>query len=95
MSPFDIIKSARLTEKGSIQSDKHNQYTVVADRRASKPQIKRAVEELFKVQVVGVQTMRVRGKLRRQGRTFGYRSDWKKAVVQLKPGQSIQIFEGV
>ena len=53
------------------------------------------MEELFKVQVVGVQTMRVRGKLRRQGRTFGYRSDWKKAVVQLRPGQSIQIFEGV
>ncbi len=90
MSPFDIIKSARLTEKGSIQSDKHNQYTVVADRRASKPQIKRAVEELFKVKVVGLSTMHVRGKLRRQ-RTHqaGQAPDWKKAIVTLKAGDKI------
>ena len=54
MSPFEIIKTARLTEKGSIQAEKHNQYTVVADRRANKTQISRAVEELFKVIVIGV-----------------------------------------
>jgi large subunit ribosomal protein L23 len=90
MSPFDIIKSARLTEKGSIQSDKYNQYTVVADRRASKPQIKRAVEELFKVKVVGLSTMQVRGKFRRQ-RTHqaGQAPDWKKAIVTLKAGDKI------
>ncbi len=90
MSPFDIIKSARLTEKGSIQSDKYNQYTVVADRRASKPQIKRAVEELFKVKVLGLSTMHVRGKFRRQ-RTHqaGQAPDWKKAIVTLKAGDKI------
>lgn len=90
MSPFDIIKSARLTEKGSIQSDKYNQYTVVADRRATKPQIKRAVEELFKVKVVGLSTMHVRGKLRRQ-RTHqaGQAPNWKKAIVTLKTGDKI------
>lgn len=90
MNPFDIIKTARLTEKGTIQSEKHNQYTLVADRRATKPQIKRAVEELFKVKVIAVNTMHVRGKNRRQ-RTHqaGRTADWKKAVVTLKEGDKI------
>ena len=90
MSPFEIIKSARLTEKGSIQSDQHNQYTVVADRRANKIQIRHAVEELFKVKVLDVNTMRVRGKKRRQ-RTHqaGKSPDWKKAIVKLKEGDQI------
>jgi large subunit ribosomal protein L23 len=90
MSPFEIIKSARLTEKGSIQSEKYNQYTVVADRRATKPEIKRAVEELFKVKVVNLSTMHVRGKLRRQ-RTHqaGQAPSWKKAIVTLKQGDKI------
>ena len=89
MSPFDIIKSARLTEKGSIQSE-NNQYTVVADRRANKIQIRQAVEELFKVKVLKVKTMNVRGKKRRQ-RTHqaGKSPDWKKAIVKLKEGDQI------
>jgi len=90
MSPFEIIKSARLTEKGSIQSDRYNQYTVVADRRANKWQIRHAVEELFKVSVVGIQTMNVRGKARRQRTHQAGRSPhWKKAIVQLKKGDKI------
>ena len=90
MNSFDIIKSARLTEKGSIQSERYNQYTVVADRRATKPEIKRAVEELFKVKVAGVSTMHVRGKPRRQ-RTHqaGVSPSWKKAIVTLKKGDKI------
>jgi len=90
MNPFEIIKSARLTEKGSIQADRYNQYTVVADRRATKPEIKRAVEELFKVKVTGVSTMQVRGKARRQ-RTHqaGVSPAWKKAIVTLKKGDKI------
>lgn len=90
MSPFEIIKSARLTEKGSIQSEKFNQYTVVADRRANKVQIRKAVEELFKVKVLDVQTMNVTGKSRRQ-RTHqaGKAPDWKKAIVTLKKGDKI------
>ncbi len=90
MSPFEIIKTARLTEKGSIQTEKHNQYTVVADRRANKIQIRNAVEELFKVTVTDVQTMNVRGKLRRQ-RTAqaGQAPNWKKAIVTLKEGDKI------
>jgi len=90
MNPFEIIKSARLTEKGTVQSEKYNQYTVVADRRATKPQIKRAVEELFKVKVIGLSTMQVRGKKRRQRTHQAGRSpDWKKAIVTLKPGDKI------
>ena len=65
MHSSDVIKTARLTEKGTRQGEKYNQYTVVADRRANKLQIKRAVEDLFKVRVVRVNTMNVGGKLRR------------------------------
>ncbi|MDH7501639.1 MAG: 50S ribosomal protein L23 [Verrucomicrobiia bacterium] len=90
MNPFEIIKTARLTEKGSIQTEKHNQYTVVADRRATKPQIRRAVEELFKVKVINVRTMNVRGKLRRRlTRSAGRSPGWKKAIVTLKEGDKI------
>ena len=90
MNAFDVIKTARLTEKGTRQGEKLNQYTVVADPRANKFEIKRAVEELFKVKVVRVNTMNMPGKLRRQ-RTpqAGQDSDWKKAVVTLQKGDKI------
>lgn len=90
MNSFDIIKTARLTEKGTRQGAKHNQYTLVADRRATKPQIKKAVEELFKVRVTSVNTLNVRGKLRRQRTSqAGRDEDWKKAIVTLKEGDKI------
>jgi large subunit ribosomal protein L23 len=90
MNSFEIIRTARLTEKGSRQGEKLNQYTVVADPRANKPQIKRAVEELFRVKVLRVNTMNVEGKLRRQRtRQAGKDPDWKKAIVTLKPGDKI------
>lgn len=90
MNPYDIIKTARLTEKGTIQAEKYNQYTLVADRRATKPQIKRAVEELFKVKVLAVNTQHVRGKKRRQRTHQAGRSpNWKKAIVTLKAGDKI------
>ena len=90
MNTFEIIKTARLTEKGTRQGEKLNQYTVVADRRANKTQIRQAVQELFKVKVVRVNTMNVHGKSRRQ-RTAqaGWTSDWKKAIVTLKEGDKI------
>jgi len=90
MNSFEIVKTARLTEKGTRQSEKLNQYTVVADRRATKTQIRQAVQELFKVKVVRVNTMNVRGKSRRQRTTqAGKAPDWKKAVVTLKEGDKI------
>jgi large subunit ribosomal protein L23 len=90
MNPFEIIKTVRLTEKGTRQSEKYNQYTIVADRLATKPQIRQAVQELFKVKVTKVNTLNVRGKLRRQ-RTIqaGRASNWKKAIVTLKEGDKI------
>lgn len=90
MKTFDVIKTARLTEKGTRQGEKLNQYTVVADPHASKIEIRKAVEELFKVKVLRVNTMNVTGKARRQ-RTAqaGKDPDWKKAIVTLKPGDKI------
>lgn len=92
MHSFEIIKTVRVTEKGTRQSEQLNQYTVVADPRANKLQIRRAVEELFKVKVTRVNTLRVRGKQRRQ-RTHqaGVTPAWKKAIVTLKQGDRINL----
>ena len=92
MNSFDIVKTVRLTEKGTRQGEKFNQYTIVADRRATKPQIRTAVQELFKVKVVKINTLNVRGKFRRQ-RTAqaGQAPDWKKAIVTLKEGDKISL----
>jgi large subunit ribosomal protein L23 len=95
MNAFEIIKTARLTEKGTRQSEKPNKYnqhkyTVVADPRANKQQIRQAVQELFKVKVVRVNTLNVRGKARRQRTTQAGRApNWKKAIVTLKEGDKI------
>ena len=92
MTAFDIIKTVRVTEKGTRQSDAYNQYTFVVDPRASKPQIKDAVQALFQVRVCAVRTMHVRGKLRRQGRKdAGSESAWKKAIVTLRKGDKINL----
>ena len=92
MNSFEIVKTVRLTEKGTRQGDDLNQYTVVADRRANKIQIRQAVQELFKVKVIKVNTLNVRGKARRK-RTAqaGTTSAWKKAIVTLKEGDKITL----
>ena len=90
MNTFEIIKTVRLTEKGTRQGENFNQYTVVADTRANKTQIRQAVQELFKVKVVKVNTLNVRGKYRRQRtKQAGQAPDWKKAIVTLKEGDKI------
>ena len=92
MNSFEIIKTVRVTEKGTKQGDELNQYTVVADRRANKIQIRQAVQELFKVKVIRVNTMNVRGKPRRQRTTqAGVTPGWKKAIVTLKEGDKIAL----
>ncbi|MCL5097885.1 MAG: 50S ribosomal protein L23 [Candidatus Omnitrophica bacterium] len=92
MNSFEIIKTVRVSEKGTLQSDQWNQYTVVADRRANKHQIRQAVQELFKVKVEKVNTLNVRGKARRKlTRQAGWTSDWKKAIVTLKKGDKITL----
>jgi len=92
MNIFDVVKTVRLTEKGTAQAADLNQYTIVADRRASAFQIKNAVQELFKVKVVKVNTSNVRGKERRKNtKAHGWTSDWKKAIVTLKKGDKISL----
>ena len=92
MNSFEIIKTVRLTEKGTRQSEKYNQYTVVADPRANKSEIRHAVQELFKVKVLRVNTLNVRGKARRERTVqFGRTPAWKKAIVTLKEGDKIEL----
>ena len=90
--PYAVIKTVRVTEKGTALSEKNNQYQLVVDRRANKVDIKHAVEKAFKVKVLRVNTMHVRGKPRRE-RTiqFGRTPAWKKALVTLKEGDKIEI----
>ena len=92
MTSFQIIKTVRLTEKGTRQGEAYNQYTVVASPHANKTQIRAAVQELFKVKVTKVNTLNVRGKARRQ-RTAqaGTTNHWKKAIVTLKEGDKISL----
>lgn len=92
MNAFDIIKTIRITEKGTLQTDRYNQYTLVADRRANAIQIRKAIEELFKVKVLRVNTQNVRGKARRQmTKAAGRTNHWKKAIVTLKEGERIEL----
>ena len=90
MNSFEIIRTVRLTEKGTRQGEKYNQYTVMADPRANKTQIRAAAQDIFKVKVVRVNTLNVRGKLRRQRtKQAGQSLNWKKAIVTLKEGDKI------
>lgn len=89
-----IIISPLVTEKSTIQREGQNQYSFKVDRRANKIEIREAVERLFKVKVEEVRTATMRGKIKRLGRRFGKRPDWKKAIVTLKEGNRIDFFEG-
>ena len=92
MNAFDIIKTVRVTEKGTRQGEKLNQYTVVADPRANKIQIKQAIELLFKKKVVDVNTCNYAGKKKRERRAdFGRKAHWKKAIVTLQEGEKIDL----
>ena len=94
MMQYEIIKRPLITEKTNIQKEIANQLTFEVDRRANRIEIKRAVETAFKVRVASVQTMQVKGKVKRRGRNIGKRRDWKKAIVTLMPGERIDFFEG-
>jgi large subunit ribosomal protein L23 len=92
MNSFEVIKTVRVTEKGARQSELLNQYTVVADRRANKQEIRNAVQELFKVKVLKVNTLNVRGKDRRKRTPFAGRAPhWKKAIVTLRKEDKIAL----
>lgn len=90
----DIILEPVVTEKSTSLMEQ-NKYVFRVQRKANKSEIKKAIETLFKVKVLDVNTMTVSGKLKRVGRHTGYRSDWKKAIVRLAEGSRIEFFEGV
>jgi large subunit ribosomal protein L23 len=92
---FTIIVRPVITEKTTDLREKANHIVFEVAMDAGKLEIKEAVETLFKVKVLGVRTVKVRGKSRRVGKHVGRKSDWKKAIVKLKPGDTISIFEGV
>jgi len=93
--PRKIIKSSLVSEKSTNLRVDQNKYIFRVDTKANKLEIKNAVEDLFKVKVDDVTTMMMYGKPKRLGRSEGRRSDWKKAVVKLKKGDVIELFENV
>ena len=93
--PRSIVRRALITEKGTTLRETQNQYHFEVARDANKIEIKRAIEAIFSVKVGSVRTQQLRGKVKRQGRYAGRRSDWKKAIVTLKPDQKIELFEQI
>ncbi len=95
MELHEVIKKPIITEKSNLGMAEDNKYTFEVDLNANKFQIKKAVEEMFKVKVVDVKTATFAGKKVRRGAVIGKKSDWKKAVVTLAEGDRIDIIEGV
>ncbi|MCH8133719.1 MAG: 50S ribosomal protein L23 [Myxococcales bacterium] len=95
MKVHQVIQRPVVTEKSSIDREENNVVTFAVDPRANKHEIQRAVEQLFDVSVLDVHTMRMPRKTRRVGKTKGRKPEWKKAIVKLAAGQSIEFFEGV
>jgi len=83
-----------ITEKSSAAYQDRGEYTFEVHPDATKPQIRSAIDQLFGVKVTGVWTSNVRGKEKRMGKTVGHRPNWKKAIVTLRDGDTIEIFEG-
>ncbi|HEX9507985.1 MAG TPA: 50S ribosomal protein L23 [Myxococcaceae bacterium] len=89
-----VIRGPLITEKLDKAREKFRQYSFIVDMKATKHDVVRAVEELFKVHVEGVRTNVARGKVKRVGRSMGKRPNYKKAIVTLKEGDKIDLFEG-
>ncbi|MEE8581115.1 MAG: 50S ribosomal protein L23 [Myxococcota bacterium] len=95
MNAHQIIRRPLVTEKSSIGREERNLVTFAVEPKASKHQIRRAVEELFNVEVLEVRTMRMPRKKRRVGKFEGRKPEWKKAIVRLAQEHQIEFFEGV
>lgn len=91
---MQVLLAPQVSEKATFVADKNEQVIFRVAGDASKPEIKAAVELLFKVEVKSVQVANVKGKIKRFGRMTGRRKDWKKAFVCLKPGQEINFVAG-
>ncbi len=95
MEIHEVIRRPLVTEKSNIAREEENLVTLAVDPRANKHDVRRAVEELFNVTVLTVRTMRMPRKSRRVGKHVGRKPEWKKAIVRLAEGHSIEFFEGV
>lgn len=95
MNLYDVIKKPLITEKGTTLKEKENKVMFVVDIDANKMEIKKAVETAFKVKVENVATITLKGKKKRMGARIGQRSDWKKAIVTLRKGDTLEYLEGV
>ena len=95
VEPRNIVRRARITEKGTQIRGSQNGYLFEVARDANKIEIKKAIEAIFSVKVSTIRTLRVHGKPKRVGRSAGHRPDWKKAIVTLKKGETIELFEQV
>jgi large subunit ribosomal protein L23 len=92
MSPEQIIKRALvMTEKGAQMQEKENKYLFEVHRDANRIEIRKAVEALFRVNVTDVHTMVVRGRMRRMGRGYAKTQNWKKAIVSVREGETIDV----
>lgn len=91
-NPYDIVKRARLTEKSSALKEKHNQYVFEVDLKATKKDIRFAIEKIFNKKVDSVNTLRVTGKKKRERTVnFGKKPNWKKAIVTLRDGEKLEL----
>ena len=93
--PRSIVLRAMMTEKGAQLREDRNTYIFKVSPKANKLEISSAIASIFNVEVMDVRTMNVRGKFKRMGRSAGRRSSWKKAIVTLKEGQTIDLFDQV
>ncbi|MGB7503137.1 MAG: 50S ribosomal protein L23 [Azonexus sp.] len=91
---MQVLLAPQISEKATYVADKHEQVVFRVATDATKPEIKAAVELLFKVEVEAVQVANVKGKVKRFKGATGRRKGWKKAFVSLKPGQEINFVEG-
>lgn len=94
MHLYEVLRRPIITEKSSLMQTAHKFVFEVA-KGANKSQIKEAVQTAFNVTVLSVNVSRMPGKVRRVGRNMSHTPDWKKAVVTLRPGDTIEFFEGV
>ncbi|HNQ86420.1 MAG TPA: 50S ribosomal protein L23 [Deltaproteobacteria bacterium] len=90
-----ILRRPLVTEKGTMLREKGNHVIFSVARGANKIEIKKAVEALFNVHVENVRTMNMKGKTKRWGLRHYERADWKKAIVTLREGETIELYEGV
>ena len=92
---YAIIRKPIITERSAYLKERGNKIIFQVEVNANKRDIKKAVEKVFNVNVMDVNTLNVKGKVKRFGKSFGKRPDWKKAIVTLKEGDKIELLEGI